>query len=127
MKPQVKERPPSDLISRLVSEFSNIAKLLMRLIRDPRVPPRNKVIAGCIAAYLLLPVDFIPDSIPGVGQLDDIVMLALAVDLLVNNVPDEIVAEHWDGERAVLDMVRGVTSTVTTFVPDRVRDVLMPR
>ncbi|HEX2258796.1 MAG TPA: DUF1232 domain-containing protein [Actinomycetota bacterium] len=127
MKPEVKERPPSDLISRLVSEFSNIAKLLTRLIRDPRVPPRNKVIAGCIAAYLLLPVDFIPDSIPGVGQLDDIVMLALAVDLLVNNVPDEIVAEHWDGERAVLDMVRGVTATVTTFVPDRVRDVLLPR
>ncbi len=126
MKPQVKQ-PPSDLITRLVTEFSNIAKLLTRLIRDPRVPPRNKVLAGGIAAYLVLPVDFIPDWIPGIGQLDDMVMLALAVDLLVNNVPDEVVAEHWDGDRAVLDMVRGVTATVTTFVPDRVRDVLLPR
>jgi uncharacterized membrane protein YkvA (DUF1232 family) len=127
MKPQVRERPPSDLITRFVTEFTNIAKLLMRLIRDPRVPQRNKVLAGGIAAYLVLPMDFIPDWIPGIGQLDDMVMLALAVDLLVNNVPNEVVAEHWDGDPGMLEMVRGITATVTTFVPDRVRDVLLPR
>jgi uncharacterized membrane protein YkvA (DUF1232 family) len=127
MKPQVRQQPPTDLITRLVTEFANIGKLLVRLIRDPRVPQRNKLVAGGIATYLVVPLDFIPDWIPGIGQLDDIVMLAFAVDLLLNSTPDDVVAEHWDGDPNVLAMVRQLAATMTNFVPDRVRDVLGPR
>jgi uncharacterized membrane protein YkvA (DUF1232 family) len=127
MKPQVMQQPPSDVVSKLMAEFTNVGKLLVRLIRDPRVPQRSKLVAGGIAVYLLLPIDFIPDWIPGIGQIDDIVMLGLAVDSLLNSAPDGVVAEHWDGDPALLEMVRGAAATVTTFVPDRVKDVLQPR
>lgn len=99
----------------------DLGKLLLRLARDPRVPRRNKLIFGGIAAYLLLPVDFIPDWIPGIGQVDDLVLVALALDAMVNRVGHDVLSEHWDGDEEMLDKIRGILATVTKFVPDSVK------
>jgi uncharacterized membrane protein YkvA (DUF1232 family) len=58
------------------------ADLLRRALRDPRVPRRHKLLLGAALAYLAMPFDLIPDFIPGLGQLDDAVVLALAVRTL---------------------------------------------
>lgn len=114
----------SERVKSALKAIPNLGKLLMRLARDPRVPRRNKLMFGSIAAYLILPWDFIPDWMPGIGQLDDIVLIALGLDALVNRVPQSVLEEHWDGDEEVLQMIRSVLSTVTTFVPDRVKDRL---
>ena len=62
--------------------------------RDPRVPWPAKVLAICIAAYALSPIDLIPDFIPVLGYLDDAILLPLGILLVVRMIPPDIMAEH---------------------------------
>ena len=94
-----------------------ILKLLWRLTRDPRVSPRSKAILFVLLAYVASPVDLIPDFIPGLGQVDDLIIAAFALDHMLNRIPEEIVREHWDGDEDVLEIVREVLDLTTAFVP----------
>ncbi|MDQ3915800.1 MAG: YkvA family protein [Actinomycetota bacterium] len=94
-----------------------LARLLWRLSRDPRVPARAKATLFIIAGYLLSPVDVVPDFIPGIGQLDDLVVVAFALDQMLNRVPREVVLDHWDGDEDVLEVVRQVLDISTAYVP----------
>lgn len=62
--------------------------------RDPRVPWPAKVLAVCIAAYALSPIDLIPDFIPVLGYLDEAILLPLGILLVVRMIPPDIMAEH---------------------------------
>ena len=62
--------------------------------RDPRVPWYAKAVAVCVAAYALSPVDLIPDFIPVLGYLDDVVIVPLGIMLAVRLIPRETMAEH---------------------------------
>ena len=62
--------------------------------RDPRVPWYAKAVALAVAAYALSPIDLIPDSIPVVGYLDDLIIVPLGILLAVRLIPAEILAEH---------------------------------
>ena len=74
-----------------------IARLLGRLARDPRVDRRRRLLAVAALGYAAAPVDLVPDRIPLVGKLDDVVIIGLAIRTLLDGAPDEVVAEHWDG------------------------------
>ena len=67
---------------------------LYRAGRDPRVPWYAKALAICVAAYALSPIDLIPDFIPVLGYLDDLIILPLGVLLVVRMIPPELMAEH---------------------------------
>jgi len=60
---------------------------------DPRVPRLAKIVAICVAAYALSPIDLIPDFIPILGYLDDVVILPLGIMLAVKLVPGDLMAE----------------------------------
>lgn len=62
--------------------------------RDPRVPWLAKALALFIAAYALSPIDLIPDFIPVVGLLDDLVVIGLGIWLVVRMIPPGVLAEH---------------------------------
>jgi uncharacterized membrane protein YkvA (DUF1232 family) len=95
-----------------------LAKLIARLMRDPRVPARQKAILVILAAYLASPIDLIPDFIPGIGVVDDLVLAAFALDQILNRVPEECIQEHWDGDEDVLKIVREILDIATGLVPD---------
>lgn len=61
--------------------------------RDPRVPWYAKVLAIAVAAYALSPIDLIPDFIPVVGYLDDLVIVPVGIWLVVSLIPDEVMVE----------------------------------
>ena len=65
------------------STIPHMAKLLVRLLRDPRVPRRTKLVVGAAVAYIASPVDLIPDFIPVVGLADDLLVLTFAIHHLV--------------------------------------------
>ena len=62
--------------------------------RDPRVPWYAKVLALCVAGYALSPIDLIPDFVPVLGYLDDVIIVPLGILLVVKLIPPEIMAEH---------------------------------
>ena len=101
-----------------------IAKLLYGLARDPRVPPRSKTFAGFTAAYLVSPIDLVPDFIPFLGKTDDLVLVAFALNHLINTAGNEVVREHWEGEDDVLDMILDVVDFVAGLVPKTIRVAL---
>jgi len=68
--------------------------LLLRLVRDPRVPALPKLALGAAALYAFSPLDFIPDVVPLLGQLDDMAVLALGLRFFFQNVPAWLKAEH---------------------------------
>lgn len=122
----VRQTQAQDLLCRLRTEFVNVGRLAVGLARDPRVPVRNKMIFAGISAYLFMPVELIPDWLPGIGKLDDLIMLCLAVDAMLNHVPQEVLDEYWEGDPVLLEMVRSVVATATEFVPDEVVASLYP-
>jgi uncharacterized membrane protein YkvA (DUF1232 family) len=94
-----------------------LVKLVWRLLRDRRVPSRIKATLVLLGGYLASPVDLIPDFIPGIGQVDDLVLVAFALDQILNRVPDEVVREHWDGDEDVLEVIRNILDISTAFIP----------
>jgi uncharacterized membrane protein YkvA (DUF1232 family) len=62
--------------------------------RDPRVPWYAKAMAVVVAGYALSPVDLIPDFVPVLGYLDDLIIVPLGILLVVRLIPPEIMAEH---------------------------------
>ncbi|MCC6614645.1 MAG: DUF1232 domain-containing protein [Anaerolineae bacterium] len=69
-------------------------RLTYRLLRDPRVPFWAKVIPFLPLVYLLSPIDFVPDFIPVLGQLDDLTLLIAGMRLFEAMIPDYIAQEH---------------------------------
>jgi uncharacterized membrane protein YkvA (DUF1232 family) len=62
--------------------------------RDPRVPWYAKALAVAVAAYALSPIDLIPDFIPVLGYLDDLIIVPLGIALVVRMIPPHVMAEH---------------------------------
>jgi uncharacterized membrane protein YkvA (DUF1232 family) len=77
----------------LASRAPLYARLMLALLMDERTPaPRKALLAGA-AGYLLIGRDLIPDDIPILGGLDDVVVVVLAVDLFIDGVPDDLLDE----------------------------------
>ena len=70
------------------------ARLVWGLARDPRVPLEQKAVLAGIAAYLVFPIDLIPDFIPVIGELDDLAVLIFGLDWFIRNAPPDVVEEH---------------------------------
>jgi uncharacterized membrane protein YkvA (DUF1232 family) len=67
--------------------------------KDPRVPWYAKALAACVLAYLLSPIDLIPDFIPVIGHLDDLVIVPAGLLLVIRLIPAEVMTEHRETAR----------------------------
>jgi uncharacterized membrane protein YkvA (DUF1232 family) len=79
--------------------------LVSRLARDRRVSRPRRAVLWLVVGYLALPIDLVPDFLPGIGQLDDAVLLGLALRLVVHGGDIEMVREAWPGPEASLTLV----------------------
>ena len=82
--------------------------------RDPRVPWYAKALAVVVAGYALSPIDLIPDFIPVLGYLDDVIIVPIGIVLVVRMIPPEIMAEHRALAAAAQD--RPVSRTAAAIV-----------
>jgi uncharacterized membrane protein YkvA (DUF1232 family) len=80
--------------------------------RDPRVPWYAKALALCVAGYALSPIDLIPDFIPVLGYLDDVVIVPLGILAVVRKVPPEIMAEHRASAALISERPTSLTAAV---------------
>ena len=79
--------------------------LFRRLLRDPRVARRHKLMLAALVPYLLLPFDLVPDFIPVAGQLDDVLIVAFVLRRVVRAAGPQLVEEHWPGPHVSLRLM----------------------
>jgi uncharacterized membrane protein YkvA (DUF1232 family) len=100
-------RLPPGLLKDLATFLPDCVTTARRLRRDPRVPRRAKVCVAFAGLWVLSPIDLIPEFIPIIGPLDDVVVVALALRYAARLVPREALDEAWPGEGRVLDRLLG--------------------
>jgi uncharacterized membrane protein YkvA (DUF1232 family) len=102
----------------------NIMKLVGKLLLDPRVPRRSKITLGLAAAYVVSPIDLIPDVIPIIGWADDLLLVLFAIDSLIERAGQEVVDEHWDGPGDLLNLVREAIGLSRQIMPKRLTAII---
>ena len=101
-------------------------KLLGGLFTDRRVAAVDKALVAGAVLYILLPLDFVPDFIPFLGEVDDVFLLVTALQRLISNAGRQVVLDHWSGdvsELADLNLKR-VLSAASFFLPGGIKGKL---
>jgi uncharacterized membrane protein YkvA (DUF1232 family) len=100
-------RLPPGLLRDLAEFLPACVTTARRLRKDPRVPTRAKVALGIAIVWVLSPVDLIPEFLPVIGPLDDVVVVVLAVRYAARAVPREALWEAWPAEPRLLQRLLG--------------------
>jgi uncharacterized membrane protein YkvA (DUF1232 family) len=100
-------RLPPGLLKDLVGFLPDCVTTARRLRGDARVPRRAKLAVGFAAVWVLSPIDLIPEFLPVIGPLDDLVVVALALRYAARTIPRDVLFDAWPGNPALLDRVLG--------------------
>jgi len=103
-------RLPAGLAKDLAGVLPACVTTARRLRRDPRVPRRVKVAVAIAGLWVLSPIDLIPEFLPVIGPLDDIVVVALALRYAARRVPPEALIEAWPADRRILSRLAPITA-----------------
>ena len=117
----------SNLRSRMTNLLLVIPNLLLlcaRLMTDPRVPAKERLLVAGAIVYALVPLDFIPDMLPFVGQVDDAYLVALSLLRLMSATDPRVVREHWRGGGDVVELVGATALIAGRLLPAKIRRVL---
>ncbi|HEX5726717.1 MAG TPA: DUF1232 domain-containing protein [Longimicrobiaceae bacterium] len=124
--PRLRRRPRAgdardrETLKALIRDIPNFVKLFWRLARDRRVSVLDKALVAAVAAYVVSPIDLIPD-IGVLGQVEDVYLLALVTRRLLNNAGIDVLLDHWDGELSSLEAALDALDRAGSVLPDRVR------
>jgi uncharacterized membrane protein YkvA (DUF1232 family) len=100
-------RLPDGALKELAGLLPNSVQTARALRRHPAVPRRAKLAVGFAALWCLSPVDLIPEFLPVIGPLDDVVVVALALRYAARRVPRPVLEAAWTGDPATLDRLLG--------------------
>ncbi|HEX8249619.1 MAG TPA: YkvA family protein [Pyrinomonadaceae bacterium] len=118
-KVQLKSR-----MSNLMMFLPNLLRLLGRLLTDGKVPTAEKALFAAAIIYVIVPLDFIPDVFPFIGQVDDIYLVALTLLRLINRTDESIVRRHWTGGGDIIGLADSIAGIAPMLLPKRVSRVL---
>ena len=106
-----------------VKQFPAYLRLLGGLLTDRRVDALDKLLVAGAIAYILMPIDVIPDFIPFLGEVDDLYLLIFALQRLISNAGRNVLYAHWTG--AIEDLkdlnLQAALSAAAFFLPRRIR------
>ena len=105
----------------------NLILLCGRLIIDPRVPAKERLLVAGAIIYAVIPLDLIPDMLPFVGQIDDAYLISLTLLRLMSNTDPKIVREHWNGGGDIMELVGSMAGIAAKLLPEKIRRVLTAR
>jgi uncharacterized membrane protein YkvA (DUF1232 family) len=113
--------------AKVLLRLPTYARLVWGLARDPRTPLGLKALLIAALAYVVLPIDLIPDVVPILGAADDLTVLLLVLDLFINNAPAAVRDDHLAraaAGQAVLDADLARVRSLLGGRYDRIRDTL---
>ena len=106
-----------------ISELPNFLRLLYGLLTDSRVNAVDKLVVAGAIAYILLPVEVIPDFIPFIGEVDEVFILILALQRLISHAGRPVLQDYWAGDpRELTDLhLEKILAACAFFLPRRMR------
>jgi uncharacterized membrane protein YkvA (DUF1232 family) len=99
-------RPTRDQAAVFLRLLPELTRLVFRLVRDPATPMRYRVALVLLGAWLAFPIDLIPDFLPVIGVLDDIVLAALVLRWVGRGIGTERLEGAWSGSPEGLAILR---------------------
>ena len=114
-------------MTNLVLVIPNLLLLSARLMVDPRVPAKERLLVAGAIVYAFMPLDFIPDMLPFVGQVDDLYLIGLTLLRLMSVSDPRVVREHWRGGGDVVELIGASTLVAAKLLPKKIRRVLTSR
>ncbi len=107
----------------VIRQIPSYLRLMVGLIGDGRVSKVDRFLVLGAAAYMVFPLDFVPDFIPFLGEVDDIFLLMTALQRLISNAGQSVLLDHWRGDPDELDDVNlaSIVSAAGFFLPARLR------
>ncbi|HXG66912.1 MAG TPA: YkvA family protein [Blastocatellia bacterium] len=105
----------------------NLVRLLVDLLRDPRVSSADKAILAGTIIYVIAPIDVIPDFVPFIGQVDDAYLTAIALLRILNRAERRVIQDHWKGKIDIKELVTNISRVARFFLPKRMKNVLEGR
>lgn len=115
----VGDAPARSTLREVAMFLPNFVILLKRLVTDPRVPRKSKLVLGATLVYVVSPIDVVPDFVPGLGQLDDVIVVLLALHSILNRVDEAVVVELWPGQEDVIRIVRAGLAAAAQVLPGK--------
>ncbi len=106
-------RLPPGLAKDLATVLPACVTTARRLRKDPRVPKRVKFVVAFAGLWVLSPIDLIPEFLPVIGPLDDIVVVALALRYAARRIPPQALIDAWPAERRILERLAPATGAPT--------------
>ena len=124
-KPTRKEKGQAkSRLKNMLMFLPNMVRLLGRLLTDGRVPTVDKALFAAAIVYVIVPLDFIPDVFPFIGQVDDLYLVALTLLRLINHTDETVVRENWSGGGDIVSLANSAASLAPMLLPKRVSRVL---
>jgi uncharacterized membrane protein YkvA (DUF1232 family) len=108
-------------VKSLLRALPDLVRLIARLVGDPLLPRAAKVALAAAMVYLASPIDLIPDFIPVLGYLDDVLLAAVLVDGLLNWVDRGLVLKYWPGTPDSLERLARAARMLAVWVPRRLK------
>jgi uncharacterized membrane protein YkvA (DUF1232 family) len=105
----------------------NFIRLLYRLVSDHRVPLQEKALLLGTIAYVISPLDFLPDAIPFLGQIDDLLLVALVLQRFMNSVSHSILLEHWEGRVDLLASIETILAFTRYLLPEGIYNKIVKK
>ena len=100
-------RLPPGVAKDLAAFLPDCVTTMRTLRRDPRVPRRAKIALLIAVLWVLSPIDLIPEFLPVIGPLDDVIAVALLLRYAARSVPRQVVLDAWPGERRLIERLLG--------------------
>lgn len=99
----------------IIFALPDIVALIVRLLKDKRVPIKTKMSIAASLAYLTAKSDIIPDNLPFIGKIDDVAVIVFALNRIANDIDMKVIVENWEGKNDLLFTLKNSLSYLVNF------------
>jgi uncharacterized membrane protein YkvA (DUF1232 family) len=123
----MRKRELKGRMKNLLMFLPNMIILTAKLMVDSRVPRTERALFAAALIYAIIPFDFIPDMIPFVGQIDDLLLISMTLLRLVDRTDDQVVREHWHGGGDIIQLAESIATLAPLLIPRPISRVLLSK
>ena len=105
------------MLQTVKNRFGQLAQFVKHLAEDPRIPPQDKATLVALVALIISPVDLIPDWIPILGQIDDLIVLALILDYFFRVLDQDLILSHYPWSLKSFVSMKRISRFISFFAP----------